>query len=82
MGRWDCQRWRGKRGVVTLWQSREPSFWERGGCRWHVAKDGRCVVSKGVKGGTRLYTSLLQAARVLPCTVSTCMPRETESELS
>ena len=36
----------------------------------------------GVKGGAGLYASLLQVAQSLLCAVSTCVPRETESELS
>lgn len=42
---------RGKRGVPTLRQNRELSFGESGGHRWHVAKDGRRVVSRARERG-------------------------------
>lgn len=53
MGQWECARWRGKRGVVTLRPSQELSFWEREGCRWRMAKDGRCVASDGRERGNK-----------------------------
>ena len=53
MGRWDCQRGRGKREVLSLRQNRELSFWERGVCRWRVAKDGGRVVSNGRERGNK-----------------------------
>ena len=73
MGRRDCQRWRGKRGVLTLWRGRELSFWERGGCRWHVAKGGRRDVSKGRERGRKSLHAPF-AGDADPPTYCFCMP--------